>query len=137
MMDASSLLVCVCVFVCSGVLLLAISFLGVRERSYDELLAERRAMTQGSQPKRPQDKRTKKQGRKPKEKERPHVEFQDAPIVASQHQNNKVYTYTPYYNTITSGWPRTKVTCILIFPARNYPFSYLNPFARHSSYKIE
>lgn len=96
MMDAGSLLVCVCVFVCSGGLLLAVSLLGVRERSYDELLAERRALAQGLAPKRPQDKRVKKQGRKPKEKERPHVEFKEAPIIATDPHTNKVQIQIPF-----------------------------------------
>lgn len=97
-MDVGSVLVCVCVFVLSGGLLLAVSLFGVRERPYEELVAERRALAQGLAPRRPQDKRKDKKqtGRKPKEKERPHVEFQDTPVVAEP-TNTKVYTYTIYY----------------------------------------
>ncbi|GLV33417.1 aluminum tubes [Carabus blaptoides fortunei] len=71
-MDLQSALVCVLVFVVSAAILLLISMFGMREKSYEEALAEQRQLTSGllgtyQRPK-PKEKKQKKAGKKVKEK---------------------------------------------------------------------
>lgn len=46
-MDLQSALICVLVFVVSGAILLLISMFGIKEKSYEEALAEQRKLTSG------------------------------------------------------------------------------------------
>lgn len=70
-MDLQSALVCVLVFVVSGTILFLISMFGMREKSYEEALAEQRQLTGGllnSGKLKTKDKKPKKTGKKVKEK---------------------------------------------------------------------
>lgn len=71
-MDLQSALVCVLVFVVSAAILLLISMFGMREKSYEEALAEQRQLTSGllgtNQRPKPKEKKQKKAGKKVKEK---------------------------------------------------------------------
>lgn len=77
-MDLQSALICGLVFVVSAVILLLISAFGIKEKSYEEALAEQKKLTSGllgtGQKPKPKEKKQKKAGKKVKEKTVTNVE---------------------------------------------------------------
>lgn len=87
-MDLQSAFVCVLVFVVSGAILLIVSMFGMREKSYEEALAEQRQLTGGLLASRPKskDKKQKKTGKKVKEKSLSATGAQDSDEVESREE---------------------------------------------------
>lgn len=98
-MDLQSALVCGLVFVVSAAILLLISMFGIKEKSYEEALAEQKKLTSGllgtGQKPKPKEKKQKKAGKKVKEKTTTNVEREAVEEVVSSQPVSPVAEVVP------------------------------------------